>query len=286
MLCPAERITNRRTLVGTRSGDQRVCNFVKKRRRNATNFLHHFGRVTSKVATQRLEDAPRMLQGQIALGETKAAIATVKPGLPVVAALLSAPAGEKAGRAFFGVAKIFAQNAGGIGEVHHIISEEEIVLDNVPDEPAKKRNVAAGPDRHPDVGQCAGARKPWIDVNDGRAALLCFHDPAKADRVRFGHGGTFNQNAIGVGQILLRSRSSAPAEGGAQTGHRAAMSYPRLVGYADHSQASSKQFFYQIIFFVVEGGTAEMAYCGCVIDRRLVFFAHEVALACFRDSVG
>src|SRR5438309_11898593 len=128
MLCPAERITNRRTLVGTRSGDQRVCNFVKKRRRNATNFLHHFGRVTSKVATQRLEDAPRMLQGQIALGETKAAIVTVKPGIPVVAALLSAPAGEKAGRALLGFAKLVVQNAGGIGEVNRVIDYEEIYL--------------------------------------------------------------------------------------------------------------------------------------------------------------
>src|SRR5207237_7620654 len=153
MLCPAERITNRRTLVGTRSGDQRVCNFVKKRRRNATNFLHHFGRVTSKVATQRLEDASRMLQGQITFGKTKAAIATVTPGLPVVAALLPVPAGEKAGRAFFGVAKIFAQNAGGVGEVHHVIAKEKIVLDNVPDEAAEKCDVAAPARRHPDLRQ-------------------------------------------------------------------------------------------------------------------------------------
>src|SRR6266550_5140755 len=138
MLCPAERITNRRTLVGTRSGDQRVCNFVKKRRRNSTNFLHHFGRVTSKVATQRLEDALRMLQGQITLGETKAAIALVEPGRPVVAALLPAPAGENAGRAFFRVAKIFTQNAGRVGEVHHVIAEEKVVLDNVSDKSAKK----------------------------------------------------------------------------------------------------------------------------------------------------
>jgi hypothetical protein len=39
---------------------------------------------------------------------------------------------------------------------------------------------------------------------------------------------------------LLRGRSSAPAEGGAQTGHRAAMSYPSLVGHTDHAQASGE----------------------------------------------
>src|SRR5439155_6093902 len=189
MLRPTERITNRRTLVGTRSGDQCVCNFMKKARRNAADFLYHLRCVTSKVATQRLENAPGMLQRQIALGETKAAIAIVEPSLSVVTALLPAPAGEKAGRAFFRVAKIFAQNAGGIGEVHDVIAEEKIVLDNVSDEPTKKRNVAAGADRHPDVGQRAGTRKSWIDMNDGRAALLCFHDPAEADRMAFGHGG-------------------------------------------------------------------------------------------------
>src|SRR6266853_2844043 len=166
MLCPAERITNRRTLVRTRGGDQRVRNFVKKRRRNAANFLDHLWGVTGEVVAQRLENAPWMLQGQIALGETKAAIAIVEQGLPVVAALLPAPAGEKARRAFFRVAKIFAQNAGGIGEVHDVIAEEKIVLDNVPDEAAEKRDVAASAYRHPDIGQRAGARKSWIDMDD------------------------------------------------------------------------------------------------------------------------
>src|SRR6266404_8981877 len=218
MLRPAERITNRGALVRTGSSDQRIGNFMKKRRRNAANFLYHFWRVTDEVAAQRLENAPWMLQGQIALGETQS-VSLVEPALSIVAALLPVPAGEKAGRAFFRIAKIFAQNAGGIGEVHDVIAEEKIVLDNVPNEATEKCDVATGADRYPDIGQRAGARKPWIDMNNGRATLLCFHDPAKTDRVRFRHGGAFNQNAVGIGQILLRGRSSAPAEGSAQTGH-------------------------------------------------------------------
>jgi hypothetical protein len=39
---------------------------------------------------------------------------------------------------------------------------------------------------------------------------------------------------------LLRGRSSAPAKRGTQTGHRAAMSYARLVGHTNHAQASSE----------------------------------------------
>src|SRR6266436_1401627 len=192
MLRPTERITNRCALIWTGCGSERVRNFVKKRRRNAANFLYHLRRVTSKVAAQCLQNAPRMLQGQIAFRKTKAMLAIVGPALPVVAALLSAPAGEKARRAFFRVAKIFAQNAGRIGEVHDVIAEEKIVLDNVPDEAAKKRNVAPGADRHPDVSERAGARKSWIDMNNGRAALLRLHHPAKTYRVRFRHRRAFD----------------------------------------------------------------------------------------------
>src|SRR5438876_749740 len=89
-----------------------------------------------------------MLQSQVALWKTQS-VALVEPAFLVVSAFLLVPAREKAGRAFLGIAKIFAQDAGGIGEVHYIIAEEKIVLDNVPDEAAKKRDVAAGTDRHP-----------------------------------------------------------------------------------------------------------------------------------------
>src|SRR5437773_5378841 len=122
-------------------------------------------------------------------------------------------------------------------------------------------------------------------MNDGRAAFLCFHEPAEAGRVGFRHGGAFDQNAIGVREILLRSRSSAPAEGGAQTGHRAAMSYAGLVGYAHHSQAESEKFFNEIIFFVIERGAAEMTDRSRMIDCRAVLFMHEGALARLPDAV-
>src|ERR1044071_7960959 len=122
-------------------------------------------------------------------------------------------------------------------------------------------------------------------MNNSRAALLCFHHPAETDRVTFGHGRALDQNTIGVSEILLRSRSSAPAERGAQTGHRAAMSYPRLVGYAYHPQAESEQFSDEIIFFVVERGAAEMTDRSCVIDRGAVFLVHECALARFPKAV-
>src|SRR5689334_18305745 len=113
--------------------------------------------------------------------------------------------------------------------MNNVFPEEKFILDYVPNECAEKNNVRAGANWHPDIGECARARKTRIDVNDRSPIFLSFHHPAKTDRMGFGHRGSFNQDAIGAGQILLRGRSSAPAEGGAQTGHRAAMSYPGLV---------------------------------------------------------
>src|SRR5437764_9445271 len=64
------------------------------------------------------------------------------------------------------------------------------------------------------------------------------------------------------------------------------MSYPRLVGYADHSQAKSEKLSDKIVFFDIERGTAKMANRRGVIDGRTVFvLVHEGALARFPDAV-
>ena len=151
--------------------------------------------------------------------------------------------------------------------MNDVLAKEQLVLDQVIDESTEKDNVSPCTDRDPNVCQRACARETWINVDDGRAAFFRFHHPAKTDRVRFGHGGAFDQNAICVGEILLRGRSSAPTERGAQTGHRAAVSYPCLVGHTNHPQAGGKEFLDQIIFFVIERGAAEMTDSSCVIDR-------------------
>ena len=170
--------------------------------------------------------------------------------------------------------------------MNDVLAKEQIILNQVIDESAEKYDVGAGADRHPDIGQRARARETRIDMDDRGALLLRFHHPAKTDRVRFGHRRAFDQNAIGVREILLRGRSSAPAEGGAQTGHRAAMSYPGLVGHTDHAQASGEKLFDEIIFFVIERRAAEMTYRRRVIDRNAVLLVHKRALARFPNTLG
>src|SRR4029077_1716114 len=162
--------------------------------------------------------------------------------------------------------------------MNDVLAKVQVVLNQVIDQSAEKYDVSPSTDRDPNVGQRARAGETWIDMDNRSAVLFRFHHPAKTDRVRFGHGGTFDQNAICIRQVLLRGCSSAPAEGGAQTGHRAAMSYPSLVGHTDHAQASGEKLFNEIIFFVVQCRPPEMTYRRCVIDRNAVLLVHKRAL--------
>src|SRR6266480_436726 len=259
MLRPADCVTNRRRFVRARCPNKCVGDLVKQRRWNTADFLHHLRSVAREMAFQFLEDALWISQSEIPLRKAQA-FAFIEPALHRVIAFAFVPAGEKAIRFVFRVLIIVAQDAGSICKVDDVLTEEQLVLDNVSDESAKERDIAAGTDWDPDIGQRAGARETWIDMDDRGALLLRFHDPAKTDRVRFGHRGTFDQNAICIRQILLRGCSSAPAKGGAQTGHRAAVSYAGLVGHTNHAQASGEKLFDEIIFFVIQCRPAEVTY--------------------------
>ena len=71
--------------------------------------------------------------------------------------------------------------------MNDVLAKVQLVLNQVIDEATEKNNVCAGADRHLDVGQGAGARETRIDMNNRGALLLRFHNPAKTNRVRFGH---------------------------------------------------------------------------------------------------
>src|SRR5436309_2528306 len=96
-------------------------------------------------------------------------------------------------------------------------------------------------------------------MDNGGAVFAGFHHPAKTDGMRFGHAGPLNQNAIGILQILLSGGRAAAAEGGAQTGHRAAVSYPGLIGNGDHTQAAGKQLSDEIVLLIIKSCSTEMS---------------------------
>ena len=64
------------------------------------------------------------------------------------------------------------------------------------------------------------------------------------------------------------------------------MSYPGLIGDADHPQAGGEKFFDEVVFFVVEGGAAEMRDGFGLHQGLAVFGLDERFVAAFPDALG
>src|SRR6516165_6360922 len=67
------------------------------------------------------------------------------------------------------------------------------------------------------------------------------------------------QDAIAVRHVLLIIGGRAAAEGGAQTGHRSAMSYPRLVLDRYDSQPAAEKLLNEVVLLIVDGRPAQRA---------------------------
>ena len=72
-----------------------------------------------------------------------------------------------------------------------------------------------------------------------------------------GHVRAHDHDAVGVLQVLLEGGRAAAAERGAQTGHRGAVSYARLVLDLDDAEAVNS-FLMQVVLLVVQRGAAEV----------------------------
>src|SRR5262249_23634306 len=81
-------------------------------------------------------------------------------------------------------------------------------------------------------------------------------------------------------------RRAAPAEGGAQTGHRGAMSYARLVADRDHPEAAGEQLLEQVVLFVVERRAAQVRDRRALHEGLAVARFLEVAIARAPDAIG
>src|SRR4029077_19045629 len=154
MLRPADGITDRRGFILTGCCNERVCDFLKKCRRDATNLLDHLRRVAREMPFQFLENTLRILQSEIAFGIAQS-FALVLPAFHLIRAPALVPAGEITVCVIFRIAILIAQNTGRIRVVNDVITKEEFVLDDMMDNSAKKRDVPAGADWNPDVRQRA-----------------------------------------------------------------------------------------------------------------------------------
>ena len=151
-------------------------------------------------------------------------------------------------------AKSSAQDRG-VGVGHHVVLEH-CSSQHVVDQPAQERDVAAGPDRHVQVGHRAGPGEPRVDVDDLGAARLGLHHPLEADRMALGHVRSLDQDAVGVLQVLLEGRGAATAERGPQTGNGGGVSYAGLVLDLDRAQGRV-ELLHEVVLLVVEGRSSE-----------------------------
>src|SRR5947199_5167362 len=95
-----------------------------------------------------------------------------------------------------------------------------------------------------------------VYVDNARSVLSSFHDEAKTDGVRLGHVGPHDEHAIAKLKVFLEGCGGSSAERGAQTGHRGAVSYARLVLDLDDAERRA-ELLDQVVLFVVEGRAAE-----------------------------
>ena len=79
-----------------------------------------------------------------------------------------------------------------------------LVVYDVIDQAAEKRDIGAGADRRVDVAHRAGASEAGIDVDEFRAFELGFHGPTKCDRMIFRHIGAHEHATVGVGHSPVR----------------------------------------------------------------------------------
>src|SRR6266699_3082933 len=64
-----------------------------------------------------------------------------------------------------GVGELLADDHRGVGVGGYVLAEVFLVLQDVVDDPAEEGDVGPGPQRHVQVGQCAGAGEPRVDVD-------------------------------------------------------------------------------------------------------------------------
>src|ERR1700758_5059533 len=93
MLRPADGITDRCGLIRTRCCNERVCDFLKKRRWDTANLFDHLRRVTREMSFEFLENTLWILQSEIPFGIAES-FAFVFPAFHLIGTPVFVPAGE------------------------------------------------------------------------------------------------------------------------------------------------------------------------------------------------
>ena len=187
VLRPADRVAERRRALAARVVAQRLGHLEELLARDAADLLDHLRRVAGEVALEDLEDAARVLQRRVLVGRLAvrelAAVRAVRLLARVAAARVAGGGAATSMPSYCHVRrrrscpfsaskplnrpsrssvsrKSSATIAGRVRVVHDVLAELALVLEDVVDERAEEGDVAAGADRHVQVGHRARAREP------------------------------------------------------------------------------------------------------------------------------
>src|SRR5215204_816155 len=279
MLGPTDGVAEGGRLLSPRVLADSLGHFQERLFGGAADLLDHLRRVFGEVPLEDLEDATLVLERRVG----RARLLPVRRGLPthaladqafltppdggvvygralvaparrVVLPALPVPAGKVARDVSF--LELFGYEGRGVGVVDDVVFEVPLVLDDVVDQTPQKRYVRARTYGGIDVAERRGAREARVDVDERSSLVFGDHGVPKAYGVGFGHVGAFDQDAVGILQVLQGGGGPAPTVRDAQTGHRGAVSYPCLVSDPQEPQRV-EELGYEVILFVVYGGPAD-----------------------------
>src|SRR5215210_4324353 len=279
MLRPADRVAERRGLLPPGVLGQGPGYLEESLLRGAADLLDHLGRVPGEVAPQDLEHAAWVLQRHVGRarhtgmhlptlalaglahdaslappdGGVIDRVSLVAPARRVVLSALLVPAGEQARGV--GVLEVLGDDRGRVGVDLDVLLEVLLVLEDVVDQAPEERDIGARPDGCVDVAHRRGAREARVDVDELGALLLGDHGVPETHGVGLGHVGAFDDDAVSVLQILQVCGGSAPTVRDAQTGHRRAVSYSRLVGNSYKPQRM-EELGYEVVLLIIYRGPA------------------------------
>src|SRR3989441_1284719 len=222
LLRPTNGVTEGGGALATGVLDERLRDLQPLFARHPADTLDHFWGVACEVAAHDLEDAVRMLQGGVDQRSPILIALVVPTALIGVGFCFRIIAGEEAIQVFR-IAVVLTDKRGGVGIVHHVVVEVQVVLQQVADDRAQENNIAACPRRHIEVRQGRGARVMRIYMHDFGPALFGFDHVSKGDGMGFGHVAAHDQDSIAIDEILREGRGAATPQCGTQTGHGGAV---------------------------------------------------------------
>src|ERR671916_2100584 len=251
MLGPANRVAKGRRLFAPGVLADRLGDVQEGLLGAAGDLLDHLRGVLGEVTLEDLEDAPLVLEclvgrtlGLVGFafspgffahdaalappdGRVIDGLSLVAPTRYVVRLCLLIPTGEEARLAH--VLKLLGYEGGGVSVVDDVLLEVLLVLDDVVYEAPEECDIRPRPDWGVNIAHRARARKARVDVDELRTLLARDHWVPEAHRVGLGHVRALYYYTVGVLQVHEVGGSAAPTVRDAQTGHRGAVSYARLV---------------------------------------------------------